>query len=268
MQSSNIPTKIQLPFAKNAGGAYIRTVPVASQIGILAGAASYNDGFPPLNTVPPSAGGVNPSIQDMNGILNELSALLQWYSAGGPISYDATFQTEIGGYPKGALVQSAVLVGVIWQSTTENNVTNPDTGGAGWIQAFAPPAGSVFAYAGTTLPAGYLNVPLTPTLVSTTTYANLFAALQYTYGGSGASFGLPYLASGYVPVQGTLGAITHGALLAHIHGLTNVMGTWVAGGAYSAAAPFQNSALTPSVNSTGGTDNLAAGMGMSYIVKY
>jgi hypothetical protein len=132
MQSSDIPSKIQLPFAKNAGGPYIRTVPIPSQIGIQDGAASWNDGFPPLNFLPDSAGGVNPFGQDMNGVLNAISSLLWWYSAGGPVSYDSSFQTAIGGYPKGAIVQSVTTLGMLWQSTAENNMTDPDTGGAGW----------------------------------------------------------------------------------------------------------------------------------------
>ena len=135
MQSSQLPTKIQVPFAQNAGGSYIRTVPVASQIGISAGAASFNDGFVPLNCIPDAAGGINPDVRDVNGVLNALSALLWWYSAGGSVTYDAAFQTVIVGYPKGAILQSAAVSGILWISTTENNVTNPDTGGAGWQPA-------------------------------------------------------------------------------------------------------------------------------------
>jgi hypothetical protein len=132
MLSSALPPKIQEAFGINAGGSYIRTIPVPSQIGITAGAASWNDGFPPLNFLPNGAGGINPFGADFNGVLNAISALSVWYSAGAPISYDSTFQTAIGGYPKGAIVQSAATAGLFFQSTTENNATNPDTGGAGW----------------------------------------------------------------------------------------------------------------------------------------
>lgn len=133
--ASQIPTKVQLPWAANAGGSYKRTIPVTSQIGIQNGAASWNDGFPPLNFVPSGAGGVPPYGQDMNGALNAISALTWWYSAGGPISYDSTFQTAISGYPAGAIIQSVSLPSIQWRSTTDNNVTNPDTGGAGWVPA-------------------------------------------------------------------------------------------------------------------------------------
>lgn len=132
MQSSNIPTKIPLPFAYNAGVGYKTTIPTASQIGIVNGRASLNDGFPPLNFVPISAGGVPPFGADVNGILNEITAITQWQQAGGFFFYDSSFSTTIGGYPKGAILQSSNNSG-LWISTAENNTTNPDTGGAGWM---------------------------------------------------------------------------------------------------------------------------------------
>ena len=132
MQSSNIPTKIPLPFAYNAGSSYKNTIPTASQIGVVNGRASLNDGFPPLNFIPISAGGVPPFGSDVNGILNEITAITQWQQAGGFFFYDSSFSTTIGGYPKGAILQSSSNGG-LWISTTENNTTNPDTGGAGWV---------------------------------------------------------------------------------------------------------------------------------------
>ena len=132
MQSSNIPTKIPLPFAYNAGVGYKNTIPTASQIGVVNGRASLNDGFPPLNFVPISSGGVPPFGSDVNGILNEITAITQWQQAGGFFFYDSSFSTTIGGYPKGAILQSSSNSG-LWISTAENNTTNPDTGGAGWM---------------------------------------------------------------------------------------------------------------------------------------
>lgn len=269
MKATDIPKKIDMPWAMNAAAQFLRLPPDASQIGIIDGAASFNDGFPPLTFTPVGAGGVNPSGADTNGILQMITAIARWFCAGAPINYDSTFQTAIGGYPKGAVVQSATTLGVFWISTLDNNLTNPDSGGGGWTNAYSPPAGSVFAYAGSSVPAGYLQVPQTLTLVSTTTYANLFNAIGYTWGGSGASFALPYLASGYVPVQGTLAALSHGKVKDHTHPYT----------LYTAQAP-QTGSSTPCWTGTqtvqtgtpaspeGGTDNLAAGMGMMFIVKY
>jgi hypothetical protein len=132
MLASNIPASFTLTWAQNAGGAFIRVIPSASQIGVQNGAASLNDGFPPLNFQPVGSGGVPPFGQDMNGILNQISAWAQWDKAGGPVGYDATFSTAVGGYPAGAIISASIL-GNFWFNTVDNNVTNPDTGGAGWL---------------------------------------------------------------------------------------------------------------------------------------
>jgi hypothetical protein len=147
MQDSNVPTKMAVPFANGAGVGYIRPIPTPSQIGLTPGAASLTDGFPPLTFTPETAGGVPPSGLDMNGILNLLSAWVRWQAAGGPNYYDATFAVAIGGYPKGALLSNASTPGSIWVCTLDNNATNPDTGGAGWIPlttGAAPSGGNAF----------------------------------------------------------------------------------------------------------------------------
>ena len=131
MQSTNIPTKIPLPFANSAGVGYITAIPVTSQIGIVDGRASLHDGFPPLNFTAISSGGIPPFGADVNGILFESTAILQWQQAGGFFPYDSAFSAYVGGYPKGAVIQAAAFAG-FWTSTSENNTTNPDTGGAGW----------------------------------------------------------------------------------------------------------------------------------------
>lgn len=135
MKASSIPTKVPTIWAAAAGSSYVRTVPVPSQIGIQNGAASFTDGFPPLTFTQPASGGVPPFGQDTNGILQLVTAWLQWAQAGGPLTYDATFQTGIGGYPNGARVLSAAGY-ALWQSTVDNNTTDPDTGGAGWAAIY------------------------------------------------------------------------------------------------------------------------------------
>lgn len=52
--------------------------------------------------------------------------------------------------------------------------------------------GFITKFAGTIIPVGYLQCPTTATLVAISTYPQLFAAISYTWGGSGVSFGLPY----------------------------------------------------------------------------
>lgn len=128
MQSSNQPGKIALPFASSGAK---QPIPVASQVGIEDGRASYTDGFPPLTRTPLAAGGKPPFGTDMNGVLNAITAIQQWQSAGGAFVYDSVFAASIGGYPKGALILKADATG-FWRCTVEANQSNPDTGGAGW----------------------------------------------------------------------------------------------------------------------------------------
>jgi len=56
---------------------------------------------------------------------------------------------------------------------------------------FSMPSGTIVDYAGSAAPTDWLIC--NGASISTTTYANLFAAIGYTYGGSGASFNLPDL---------------------------------------------------------------------------
>jgi len=131
MQLSDIPAKFNIPFAASAGAGFIRDVPQAPTG--TPGQASLTTGFPPENFQPVAAGGVPPFGSDFNGILNKSTAWNRWQGAGVAFPpYDATFQAAVGGYPKSALVSSLVEDLLIYYSLVDNNVTNPDTGGAGW----------------------------------------------------------------------------------------------------------------------------------------
>lgn len=134
MQNSNLPTKFAIPFANNAGSSYIRPIPQSSQQGITPGAASLADGFPPICFIPTTSNGIPPAGQDINGILQQITAWNRWQAAGGTVSFDATFAASIAGYPYGAVIQSTTS-GVLWLNTVDGNTTNPDSGSAsGWIQ--------------------------------------------------------------------------------------------------------------------------------------
>jgi hypothetical protein len=132
MQLSQVPVQIVEAWATS--GSKTNPIPVPSQVGITPGAASWTDGFPPLCDTPLISGGIPPSMQDMNGGLFQMSAVDVWMCAGGGFPYNSAFQTAIGGYPKGARVLMASGNGY-WVSTVDNNVTDPDTGGAGWASA-------------------------------------------------------------------------------------------------------------------------------------
>ncbi len=128
------PTRIVLPWAASASGAYSDPVPVPSQILVpgQSGRASWTDGFPPLTFQQRAAGGIPPDGRDANGALNQISAGVEWQQAGGPLPYDSTYATAIGGYPLGAVIASLNFPGQYWASTAANNTNNPDTGGANW----------------------------------------------------------------------------------------------------------------------------------------
>lgn len=129
MQSSGIPAKFQTPFGANATSGCIRTIPQTTGD---PNAASLSIGFPPNTFSPPGAGGVEPDGRDVNGILRAVSSWAQWQQAGGLTIYDSTFSSQIGGYPKGAILASSVTAGLFWCSTADNNTSNPDASGANW----------------------------------------------------------------------------------------------------------------------------------------
>jgi hypothetical protein len=83
----------------------------------------------------PSAGGIPPFGVDMNGILYLISANVAYTAAGQLPLYDATLQTAMGGYALGARVQQAGNSNAVWISTVNGNMTDPDTGGAGWLSS-------------------------------------------------------------------------------------------------------------------------------------
>lgn len=134
MQASQIPAKFQIPFGKNAAAGTIRPIPVADQTASSPGAASLATGFPIATGQPLASGGIPPALQDFNGILNQDTAWAWWQAAGGTVQFDQAFCTAVGGYPQGALLNSATTPGILWVSTADNNTTNPDSNFAqNWI---------------------------------------------------------------------------------------------------------------------------------------
>lgn len=133
MLVASAPTPIPAVWGNGASSPYINTIPTPSQQMVKAGAASFTDGFPPLCFVPFATGGAGPFGADFNGILAQVSAGLQWVQAGNNLPYSGAYSTIIGGYANGAIVESATTPGLFWRSTVDSNVTNPDTGGAGWV---------------------------------------------------------------------------------------------------------------------------------------
>lgn len=136
MQQSDLPARFPIPFGNSAGASYIRTIPKDPVAPTGSDApASLTEGFPPETFLPESSGGIPPNGKDFNGILNQITAALRWMAAGGPAIYNSDFSTDIGGYPKGAVLASVATAGILWQSTANNNTTDPDSvGAANWVR--------------------------------------------------------------------------------------------------------------------------------------
>lgn len=133
---ANQPAKFLVPFAQNDSSRV--EIPVTTTD---ATRASQSTGFPPLTMQPPEAGGVPPQGEDFNGAMNQVARIAWWLMLGGEFAFDSAFATatQIGGYPKGAVLQSADALGN-WISTADSNTANPDTstdpGGGGYVPGY------------------------------------------------------------------------------------------------------------------------------------
>jgi hypothetical protein len=140
MKVDDFPAKVLRPWGWRADPGYIRPIPSASQIGVLDGAASWADGWPPKTMEPIAFGGFPPHGADHNGVLNNLSGHIRVGHFLTPLPFDPAFQTEIDGYPRGSLVLSSNIPGLVWESQIDDNLTDPDAGGAGWsVRTFVDP---------------------------------------------------------------------------------------------------------------------------------
>lgn len=135
MNQTDLPARFPIPWANSAGGSYIRSIPTPSQTPTTTDApASLTDGFRPENFNNLSAGGIPPNGADFNGILNWITRSVRWLQAGAPAIFDSAFCTAIGGYPKGAKLDSLTRPGIVWFNTADGNTTDPDGGSAAnWV---------------------------------------------------------------------------------------------------------------------------------------
>lgn len=268
MQSSQIPNKSQRVFAQDATGAYVRAIP---QTTADPAAASFSAGFPPQTFTDEGAGGTPPDGRDFNGILNFLSAWQRWTATGAPATYDATFQTGIGGYPRGAIVASATVFGVFWISTAEDNTTNPDAAGVGWRR---------FALAGGLLNFRIFNSNTTYTPTDGTRAVEVTvvggggggggtAAMgggQFAAGGGGGAggFAVSYLTTGFsgaAIVIGTGGAGGNGAAngaAGSASSFGGIAGNGGGGGAYGVPATIGSCQVGGGGGTSGGGNRLSA----------
>ena len=246
MQHSDEPGRIVLPWADSG---LKNTIPVLSQISITPGAASYTDGFPPLTMTekPPLGSGIPPDGKDFNGVMNAATAIARWLNSGTFFIYNSAFATAIGGYPKGAQVLGDDLV-TIWQNTVENNTTNPNSGGSGWITASSP----------VVTPYGFVSTGLTYTPVK-----NRIMVLGMGSGGGGGG-GLATLYSGAGGSSGEFNqflllAVTPGVALSITLGRGGLGGAVGLPGANGTATSI--SGLPAQTGVTGGVYTFLGGLG-------
>ena len=94
--------------------------------------ASIQGGFPANTMESELAGGLPPFGQDMNGYLFLISSHTLYVECGQLYQYSSALATAIGGYLAGSILGMADGTG-IWLCTANDNTSDPDTGGAGWV---------------------------------------------------------------------------------------------------------------------------------------
>jgi hypothetical protein len=252
MTAAQVPTKFQIPWAADAGGGFTRAIPQASQIGIQNGAASLTDGFPPLTFLPVGSGGVPPFGQDFNGILNEITAWQVWQGAGGVVAYDGTFSAAIGGYPKGAVIAGSTA-GSIYLSTVDNNTSNPNSGGANWVNLTAP-------FVGDSGSGGTAGVVPSPPAGSTA--AGYFLSASGSFAAAVPTAQVNQFLSSTCPAGnveangGTIGdAASGGTLIASAAAQALFTNNWLLS---ASVAPIQTSAGAPSTRGVSAAADFAA----------
>ncbi len=97
------PKLIVKPFAKNGQK---NVIPENYETSMESNQATWDQGFGLITMLPVAAGGLPPKGQDFNGIFNQLSENIVYLSQGGRFKFSAEYAEAIGGYPKGAILQS------------------------------------------------------------------------------------------------------------------------------------------------------------------
>lgn len=157
---------IYKPFAYNGER---NTIQQTRQTNQEAQDAVIDEGFPKITMIPEESGGLAPNGQDFNGIFYLVTADIVHRQKGEQMQYDADHANNIGGYSKGAILQSTSL-NKSYISQVNNNLTDPDsTSSSGW---------NIYAGSGavkTATASTYGLVKIADTLASTATDTALTA---------------------------------------------------------------------------------------------
>ena len=122
--------KLSTPFAINS--TLRNDVPVnATNDQTNKGIVGYNNGWTSINKLPLENGGQPPYMEDMNGVLFDITGNIVDINKGLPQYYDDAYATLIVGYPVGARICLNDNSGFVI-STIANNQNNPNTNMTGW----------------------------------------------------------------------------------------------------------------------------------------
>ncbi|KER03412.1 phage tail protein [Photorhabdus temperata] len=114
------PNLIPTPFAQDGQR---DDIPATHTSELANQKATWDVGFPPITMLPVTAGGLPPSGRDFNGVLNQISENIVHLSKGGKFKFSTKYTEQIGGYPKGAILQSDDE-SKEYQSLIDNNKIN------------------------------------------------------------------------------------------------------------------------------------------------
>lgn len=140
------------------------------------------------------------------------------------------------------------------------------------------PPGTIITIAASTAPAGYLKA--NGASLSTTTYATLFAAIGYTFGGSGGSFSVPDLRGEFirgwadnraVDTGRTFGSSQADDFKSHNHSYTtngSSLGGRINPGISNAFAGNGIGDVSFSISNNGGTETRPRNIALLHCIKY
>ena len=130
--------RIQQPFANGGQRADIPNSATGTN------RASLQEGWNSITSTPIDDGGTPPNRLDFNGLGYLATVGLFFLKQGGFMTYDATVSSDIGGYPKGAILWVVDANGVpqyAVRSTVANNTNNPASDMTGWEKCSINPSG-------------------------------------------------------------------------------------------------------------------------------
>lgn len=160
-------------------------------------------------------------------LLDDADAAAQRTTLGLGTAATAALGTGSGQVPTADQIAGLVPAELPAQTGNSGKFLTTNGSSPSWGAASGAPSGAVMPFAGTTEPSGWLFC--FGQSLSTTTYAALFSAIGYAYGGSGGSFNLPDLRGRVVAGKDNMGGTAASRLTSPVAGST----LGAAGGAQS-----------------------------------